>query len=119
MKRTWKAALPKRVNMDYRVDEKGKSYTARVTKRTVQVVCATATHIVRGTMWVMPDNRLKDDLNGNEHFIAVTGAEILDASGTTTLYHNDVLMLNKDQIVWIQSQEEKPSVGEASNRERS
>jgi hypothetical protein len=134
MKRTWKAdccstigkermidvrkaTLPRRVNMDYRVDEKGKYYTTRVTKRTVQVVIATATHIVRGTMYVMPDSRLKDDLNSNEHFIAVTDAEVFDASGNTRLYHNDVLMLNKDQIVWMLPQEEKQSGGEEGTRE--
>jgi hypothetical protein len=97
--------------MDYRVDEKGKYYTSRLNKKTLQVVIATAAHIVRGTMYVMPDCRFRDDLNNNEHFIAVTDAEIFDLSGNTRLYNNDLLILNKDQIVWLLPQEEKQSVG--------
>ena len=96
--------------MDYRVDEKGKYYTSRLNKKTVQVVIATAAHIVRGTMHIMPDSRFRDDLNNNEHFIAVTDADIFDPSGSTLLYHNDLLILNKDQIVWLLPQEEKKSV---------
>jgi hypothetical protein len=99
------------MNMDYRVDEKGKYYTSRMKKTNVQAVIATATHIVRGTMYVIPDIRLKDDLNSNEHFIAVTDAEILDPSGNTVLYHNDLLILNKDKIVWLLPQKGKKSSG--------
>jgi len=68
-------------------------------------------HIVRGTMYLMPDNRCKDDLNNNERFIAITDAEILDSSGKTVLYNNNLLILNKDKIVWIFPQEEKEPEG--------
>lgn len=104
--------------MDYRVDEKGKYYTGRVTKQTIQVVIATPTHIVRGTVYVMLDSRLKDDINNPERFIAVTDAEVFDPNCTTGLYHSDVLLLNKDQIVWMLPQEAKQLVGDEGNRER-
>jgi hypothetical protein len=104
--------------MDYRVDEKGKYYTTRLAKRTVQVVIATPTHIVRGTMSVVPDNRLKDDLNNDDHFIAVTDAEVLESTGGPGLYHGEVLMLNKAQIVWMLPQETQQPIDDEDNRER-
>jgi len=95
--------------MDYRVDEKGKYYTSRLNKKIVQVVISTAANIVRGTMYVMPDIRLKDDLNSNERFIAVTDAEVFDQSGKMRLYQNDLLILNKDQITWLLPQKDNQS----------
>ena len=95
--------------MDYRVDEKGKYYTSRLNKKVVKVVVATDANIVRGTMYVMPDIRLKDDLNSNERFIAVTDAEIFDQGGETRLYRNDLLILNKDRIAWLLPQKDDES----------
>lgn len=96
--------------MDYRVDEKGKTYTTRMTKqtvRTVAVTIATLTDLIRGVVYLTLDNRIKDELNSGERFIAVTQAEVFDHSGQTPLGHHSVLILNKDQLIWISPQEEK------------
>ena len=47
-----------------------------------------------------PDERLKDEFNRSEQFVAVTNAQILDAQGQV-LYRCKFLTLNKDQIVWL------------------
>jgi hypothetical protein len=105
--------------MDFRVDQKGKYYTERVTKKTLQVIIATATNIIRGTVHVMRNLRLKDELNNDERFIAVTGAEVYDMSGQTRLHSNEVLLLNKDLVVWVLPQEESQPADEEDHEGRS
>jgi hypothetical protein len=92
--------------MDFRVDQKGKYYTERVTKEKIQVTIATTTHIIRGTVHVMRNLRLKDELNNSEQFIAVTDAEVYELSGQTRLHGNQVLLLNKELVVWVLPHEE-------------
>lgn len=87
--------------MEYRIDEKGKVFTTRMTKRAVSVVACIGDLIVRGTIHLKPDNRLKDELNDNEQFIAFTQAQISERRSKRVLYKTDALIVNKAQIVWI------------------
>jgi hypothetical protein len=87
--------------MEYRVDEKGKVFTERITKRAVPVVACIGDLIVRGTVHLKPDNRLKDELNDNEQFIAITQAHVLEHRGKRALYKTEALIVNKSQIAWI------------------
>ena len=95
---------------EFRVDEKGKFYTTHVSKRAVRAVAATPTSIVQGMMHLMLDNRLKDEMNNAERFVAMTDVHVLALDGKTQLYSADALMLNKDQIVWVISQEDQRDV---------
>lgn len=101
--------------MDYRVDQKGKFYTARVTKEANPVVVTTPSHLIRGTLHVMRETRLKDELNNAERFVAITDADIFDLSGENHLYSNKVLLVNKDLIVWVMPQED-PQAPEEDDR---
>jgi len=103
--------------MDYRVDQKGKFYTARVTKEANSVVVTTVSSIIRGTLHVMRDTRLKDELNNVERFVAITDAEVFDLSGQNHLYSNKVLLVNKDLIIWVMPQEEPQSADEEDRSE--
>ncbi len=94
--------------MDYRVDEKGKFYTQRVNKRMVAVTARLADTIVHGTVYLTLDNRLKDELNTGDTFIAITKAEIMDAHSDRTLFETEVLIVNKTQLVWIFPREPGP-----------
>jgi hypothetical protein len=87
--------------MDFRVDAKGKYYTTRVSKQSVAVVARVQDSIVQGTVHLAPDNRLKDELNGDETFLAVTQAEVWEIDGEHPLYTTEVLIVNKSQIIWI------------------
>ena len=102
--------------MDYRVDQKGKYYTARVSKETAPVMIATPTSIIHGSMHVLRESRLKDELNSAERFVAITNAAVFDLDNQTQLYSSEVLLLNKDLIVWVIPQEEDPP---ADGEERS
>lgn len=48
--------------MDFRVDQKDKYYTTRVSKETVAVTARLQNTIVHGTLYLAPDNRLKDEM---------------------------------------------------------
>ena len=87
-------------------DEKGKLFTEVVTKIPVRATVQTATHQLIGNIHVRPDQRLKDELNEGDLFIAVTEAYILDADGKTVL-HTSFLAVRRDQIVWVMPNEGK------------
>ena len=87
--------------MDFRVDAKGKYFTTHVSKQSVDVTARVQDSIIQGTVHLAPDNRLKDELNGSEAFLAVTNAQVWEVNGAQPLYSIEVLMINKDQIAWI------------------
>ncbi len=87
-------------------DEKGKLFTEVVTKIPVRATVQTTTHQLIGNIHVRPDQRLKDELNEGDPFIAVTDAYILDADGKTVLQTN-FLAIRRDQIVWVMPNEGK------------
>ncbi len=86
--------------MAIRFDEKGKIFTDVITKETVAVVIQMVGFIIHGNVYVRPDERLKDELNSNEQFLAVTEAVVFDAFGTEK-YHSDFLSVNRDHIIWV------------------
>ena len=91
------------------IDEKGKYFTARVTKHGVSIVAATRDGIVRGILHLAQDNRLKDELNNDERFVAITQAEVWDAAQVKQLSSSPVLILNKEHIIWVVPADETQS----------
>lgn len=87
--------------MDYRVDEKGKIFTKHVNKRSIPVILRVEDTIVEGIVHLTLDNRLKDELNNGETFIAVTTAKMTDANSGQTLHESEVVLINKHRITWI------------------
>lgn len=81
-------------------DEKGKIFTNVVSKNPVDAIIQTWTHLIQGEVYIKPDERLKDELNRSEQFVAVTNAKIFDTQGNS-LYECQFLTINKDQIIWI------------------
>jgi hypothetical protein len=81
-------------------DEKGKIFTNIVQKNPVPATIQTLTHLIRGEVYMKPDERLKDELNRSDQFLAVTNASILDTDGNVTFLCK-FLTLNKNQIVWL------------------
>lgn len=81
-------------------DEKGKLFTEVVTKLPIQVAMQTVTHQLVGRIHIRPDQRIKDELDSPEPFLAVTDVSILDADGKT-VRRADFLAVRRDQIVWV------------------
>lgn len=87
--------------MATRIDHNGKMYTDHVRKQKVAAVVQTTTHRMRGYVFCAPDERLKDQLNGDgEQFIAIADAEVLNANDQV-IHRVEFLTLNKQHIVWL------------------
>jgi len=81
-------------------DEKGKFYTDVVTKMPTAAVIQTTTHLVRGLVHLRQGERLKNELERDEAFIAVTRATIHGADDQI-LFTASFLAIQRLQIVWI------------------
>jgi len=90
-------------------EEKGKIFTQVVTKKPIHVTIQTTTQLVRGKIHIRPEDRVKDELNRKDLFIAVTDATVYSEAGKE-LYHSGFLSVNTEQIVWLMPDEEvKPA----------
>ncbi len=86
--------------MSIEYDEKGKIFTEVVTKIPVFVTIQTNTHRMRGRLHVRRDQRVKDELDRNESFLAVTEVTVFDADGSV-LYEAPFLAVQRTSIVWV------------------
>lgn len=68
-------------------DEKGKIFTEVVTKIPVRATVQTVKHQIRGMVHVRREERIKDELNRSEGFIALTDATVFNEDGTV-MYKN-------------------------------
>jgi hypothetical protein len=93
-------------------EEKGKVFTNVITKQPVSVHLQTACHLVQGLFHVKPDERLKDELNQSESFIAITDAKIYSLDGKL-LHTCAFLAVNISQIVWLFQDDERIKLQEA------
>jgi hypothetical protein len=86
--------------MSIEYDEKGKFYTDIVKKQPVSVVIQTVTHLVRGLVHVREGERLKNELERSELFLAVTNAVVYGADDKA-LFTVPFMAIQRAQIVWI------------------
>ncbi len=86
--------------MTIEYDEKGKFYTDIIKKLPVSVAIQTVTHLVRGLVHVREGERLKNELERVEMFLAVTNAVIYDA-GDKVLFSAPFMAIQRSQIIWI------------------
>jgi uncharacterized protein DUF6812 len=92
--------------MAIQFDEKGKIFTDVVPKIPVQAVVQTTTQLIRGKVHVREGERLKDELDRNELFLAVTDASILGLDGQVQ-FQAPFLAVQRSQIIWVLPDEEK------------
>jgi hypothetical protein len=81
-------------------EDKRKIFTNVVTKEPVIVLIQTTTSLVHGTVHIRPDNRLKDEIDQPETFLAVTDAVIKNLQGEE-IHRCEFLAVNKTHIVWL------------------
>ncbi len=86
--------------MSIQYDEKGKFFTDVVSKVPVDAVVQTTAQLIRGKVHVREGERLKDELDRDEPFLAMTDASILNANGELE-FQTPFLAVQRSQIVWV------------------
>jgi hypothetical protein len=96
--------------MTIEYDEKGKRFTDIVTKRSVYATVQTTTHLMRGQIHVRREQRLKDELDLDEKFLAITDVQVLSADGQV-LFQAPFLAIHRHHIVWVVPEQQKSEEG--------
>ncbi len=92
--------------MGIQFDEKGKFFTDVIQKIAVHAVVQTTTQLIRGKVHVREGERLKDELDHDELFLAMTDASVLGTDGQVQ-FDAPFLAVRRSQIVWVLPDEEK------------
>lgn len=92
--------------MTIEYDEKGKIFTEIVSKVPISATIQTTTHLMRGRLHVRRDQRIKDELDINENFLALTDVSVLGPDGQT-LFQAPFLAVRRSHIVWVIPEQEK------------
>src|SRR5215216_2782663 len=86
--------------MTFEYDEKGKIFTDIVSKVAMPATIQTTTHLIRGLLHVRRDQRIKDELDLNENFLAMTEVSVLGPDGQT-LFQAPFLAVRRSHIIWV------------------
>ncbi len=86
--------------MTIEYDEKGKIFTDIVSKVAVDATIQTTTHLMRGQLHVRRDQRVIDELDLNESFLALTDVSVFGPDGQT-LFQAPFLAVRRTHIVWV------------------
>lgn len=81
-------------------EERTKVFSNVIFKRPVAVIIQTTEHRICGNVHVRPDDRLRDELNQSEQFVAVTNATVYNAEDQV-LYRSRFIAVNVAQIIWL------------------
>ncbi len=91
--------------MTIEYDEKGKFFTDVVSKVAVHAAVQTTAQLISGNVHVRRGERLKDELDRDELFLAITDASILGPDGKV-LFAAPFLAVQRSQIVWVMPDKE-------------
>ena len=82
-------------------DEKGKIYTDIVQKQAVWVTIQLSQSRIHGTIYIRGNERIKEALDKEESFLALTQVEVFSADGSQSELKTNFLAVIKNQIIWI------------------
>ena len=92
-------------------EENRKIFTNVIRKEPVEVIIQTTTNtIIHGILHVQLNQRLKDELDKEELFVAITNATIF-TDQNEPLYKAEFLAVNRNQIVWLIPKNERAEPG--------
>lgn len=93
------------MNFEYS-DEKGKIFTEIISKRPVHATVQTTTHLMRGLIHVHRDQRIKDELDLDEKFLALTEVDVISSDGQI-LFQAPFLAVNRAHVIWVLPEHDK------------
>jgi hypothetical protein len=96
--------------MTIEYDEKGKFYTDVVKKLPISAVIQTTTHLIRGLIHIRQEERLKNELERDEKFLAVTNATV-HGMDDKVIFSSPFMAIQREQIVWLMPVEEERQEG--------
>ncbi len=97
--------------MSLEFNEKGKYFTDIISKTAIPAVIQTVLHRIEGSIHVRMDERVKNELDRNEPFLAVTNAKVFHLDGTL-LCETDFMTVSRSQIVWVIPNDEAANIGD-------
>ena len=86
--------------MTFEYDEKGKFFTEIVSKVAIPATVQTTMQLIRGQIHVRRDQRIKDELDLNENFLAMTDVSVIGPDGQT-LFQAPFLAVRRSHIIWV------------------
>ena len=90
--------------MSIEYDEKGKIFTDVVSKTAIHATVQTTTHMLQGYIHVRRDQRIKDELDRDKDFLALTDVSVLGSNGQS-LFRAPFLAVRRSHIVWVMPEE--------------
>jgi hypothetical protein len=97
--------------MSLEFNEKGKYFTDIISKVAVSAIIQTVIHRIEGFVHIRLDGRVKDELDRDEPFLAVTNAKVIGSDGAV-LYKADFMTVSRAQIVWVIPTEDSAYAGD-------
>ena len=85
--------------MSIRYDDKGKFFTDVISKDQVPSIIQTLISRIHGNLHVRIDERVKDELNRDEQFLAITDAIVYNMQGEK-VSEAEFMLINRDHIIW-------------------
>jgi hypothetical protein len=92
--------------MTIEYDDKGKIFTDIVSKIAIHATVQTTTHLMSGRIHVRRDQRIKDELDLDESFLALTDVSVLAADGKVA-FHAPFIAVKRTHIVWVIPEQNK------------
>jgi hypothetical protein len=89
-------------------DEKGKFFTDVIAKDVIRSHIQTREQTILGYVHVRKGDRLSDEINEPNIFLAITEAEVYNLEGEL-LHTSAFLAVNREQIVWLMPVEKRKS----------
>ncbi|MGC1376501.1 MAG: hypothetical protein WA821_09765 [Anaerolineales bacterium] len=86
--------------MSIEFNDKGKYFTDVISKVAIPAIIQTVIHRIEGFIHVRVDERVKNELDRSEAFLAVTDAKVFAPDGSV-LYQVAFISIARSQIVWV------------------
>jgi hypothetical protein len=80
---------------------KERGFRPHVSTLQFPVVIQTMHNRIVGNLHTRENERIKDALNSNDAFVALTDVKIFDPEGTRELKHSEFLAINCRNIIWV------------------
>jgi hypothetical protein len=97
--------------MSLEFNEKGKYFTDIISKAAVSATIQTVMHRIEGFVHIRLGERVKNELDRNEPFLAVTSAKVFGPDGVV-LYETDFMTVARAQIIWVIPNESGDTTGD-------